>query len=59
MHYSALVITIEIPSDGDLESIMKKYAEDNLKYDEDGNFIGERPILLMITTKLAADITGK
>ena len=45
MHYSALVITKEIPTEEDLKNIMKKYDWDNLQYEEDEEtLIGERPV---------------
>lgn len=60
MHYSALVITKEIPTDEDLSNIMKKYDWDNLQYEEDGEtLIGDRPLFTYDYYQIGGRYNGK
>lgn len=44
MHYCVMLISKSIPSNEYIKNVMSKYTWKNIKKDEDGNIIGERPI---------------
>ena len=59
MHYCALLITKELPSEDEIHNIMQPYYYDNIERDENGNMIGSYPIFTWDWYQIGGRYNGK
>lgn len=59
MHYCALLITKELPSEGEIAEIMMPYCYENAKYDENDNRITPYPVFEWDWYQIGGRYNGK
>ena len=59
MHYCALLITKEFPTEDKIDEIMRPYYYDNIEYDEKGNLTSPYPVFTWDWYQIGGRYNGK